>query len=563
MKNQFSYYFRKFPLVRAACLALLVFLIFGTIFLITKFPKEKPTITSISPQIGVPGDIMTITGTGFGHIRDTSYVEIGGTSLTNSSYISWSNTQIEVLLPVDIKEGLVFVITANGSSQPSIFANKENIPIAVRQEKKSSLPMIFSETPANASVGQVITIKGDNFGSLRNDSVVYFTPQWMENKNQSPSSQNIEENFIKAFDSDFDYEYWSNTEIRVRVPDSSITGYFFVKTDKGESNRRKINVIYPTGEKKLDAKRTYLVQLAVDVSDIQATSGSLITLRVPRPQPSASQPYIEMTECDPLPVFENYNKSIIHYAKHDSQEPNEKIVFKQNFVIPVYSVTTSINPAKVTQLSEKNKALYSIHLNPDPCVPSDAEEIIALASKITGKETNPYKKAKLIYDYIISNFTFLPEINQDRFPLDALKEQKTDAYDITILFCALARAKGVPAIPISGVLVDANKNVQKHWWAEIYFQGIGWIPVDLSMACGMEYELYKEPENRAAFYFGNMDNQHIAISKGWSDVKPAIANNKTVCLYKTYGLQGIWEESTSDVTSYSSFWADPIVLGIY
>lgn len=563
MKSKFSYYYRKFPLVRTACLLLGVFLVFATIILISKLPKEKPSITSISPQIGVPGDIMTITGTGFGDIRDTSYVEIGGISLTNSSYVEWTDTQIKVLLPADLKEGLVFVVTPHGSSQPSIFANKENIPVAVRQEKHSSLPMIFSETPTNVAVGQVITIKGDNFGTLRNDSAVYFTPQWMENKNQSSSSQNIEENFIKAFDSDLDYEYWSNTEIRVRVPDSTVSGYFFVKTDKGESNRRKINVTYPTGKKSLEAKRTYLVQLAVDVSDIQASSGSLITLRVPRPQPSATQPYIQMTECDPLPVFENYNKALIHYAKHNSQNPQAKSVFKQNFVIPVYSVTTSINPAKVTQLSEKNKALYSIHLNPDPCVPSDAKEITSLATEIIGKETNPYKQAKLIYDYMINNFNLLSEIDQDRFPLEALEAKKGDAYDITILFCALARAKGIPAIPVSGVLVDLEKNVQKHWWAEIYFEKIGWIPVDLAMACGMKYDLYQEPEDRKSFYFGNMDNQHVAISKGWTDVKPAIANNKTVCFYKTYALQGIWEESTSDVTSYSSFWADPIVLGIY
>ena len=60
------------------CLFILILIISSLIISITIDTTEKPVINSITPQIGVPGDIMIITGSGFGDVRDTSQVEIGG-----------------------------------------------------------------------------------------------------------------------------------------------------------------------------------------------------------------------------------------------------------------------------------------------------------------------------------------------------------------------------------------------------------------------------------------------------------------------------------------------------
>ena len=53
------------------------------------------------------------------------------------------------------------------------------------------------------------------------------------------------------------------------------------------------------------------------------------------------------------------------------------------------------------------------------------------------------------------------------------------------------------------------------------------------------------------------------FSQSWNLVKNAISNGKTVSLQKMYATQSIWEETTNDVTGYSSFWNLPVVIGVY
>lgn len=561
MASFFSYYFRKYPLFRVAVLFILVLLVFGSYLLFFVERNPIPVIAKINPPIGSPGDILVVNGSGFGKEKKASFVEIGGSRLTTSSYLSWTDTEIKVELPSNIQDGLVFVETRYGRSEPVIFANKENIPVAITQMAvQSSVPSITHQSHEKISVGQVLTITGDNFGTLRGDnSAVYFTAQWTDSKNAS----DINVKYLTPSENDFDYEYWSNTEIRVRVPDGAVSGHFFVKTDKGISNQRNITVTSTAGTKSYENMRSYIVQVSADISDINADKQSLITLRVPRPSQYAVQPYIQMTECQPTPIFENYNQSVIHQLQTNAVA-DKKFVFNQTFVVPVYEVNTEINSAKVEKYSEKNRLLYVLYTSSDSCIPSDTPQIQELADSIVGKETNPYKQARLIYDYILQNYRLSDTlITSEAGSLNMLTTLQGDAYDFSIIFTALCRAVGIPAIPVSGLLTDFNKKSQNHWWSEIYIEKFGWIPVDVSIAAGLQFSIQKHPDNLADFYFGNLDNQHIAFSRGWKEVNPSIVNNKTVYRPKTYGLQSIWEESTTGVVSYSSLWSNPLIVGFY
>ena len=564
MSFPFLYYARKYPLFRIACYGCIVLLaIVIPLVFFNGADDNEPEIKSISPQIGAPGSVMTISGSGFGNERDTSFVEIGGSSLTSSSYLSWSATEIKVQLPANVQDGLVYVVTKRGRSQPEVFANKNNIPMAITQVGvQTTLPLIESESPQKIAVGQVLTITGSNFGSIRGEnSFVYFTPSGGINKNSD--SQDLDSSYIRALEQDFDYEFWSNTEIRVRVPDGAASGNFFVKTDKGVSNQRNLTVTTNLGKKDFPEKRQYLVQLSADISDVDMGANSLITLRVPRPQPSSQQRGITVTEFVPQPIFQDYNKSVIHQL-NASQITQEKTGFSQTFVIPVYSVETSIQADKVQKFSDTTRLLYKVYITPDSCIPSGDEALVQLAKTIVGKESNPYKQAQLIYNYMLENYQLLNQLQPKDIPsVSLISALQGDAYDFAIIFTALCRATGIPAIPVSGILVDNAKNVQNHWWSEIYLENFGWLPVDVALAAGLEFDLPGEIENPREFYFGNLDLHHVAFSRGWNDIHPTIITNKTVYRPKTYGLQSIWEETTTGTINYSSFWSDPVVLGIY
>ena len=564
MSFPFLYYARKYPLFRVACYGslLLLAVVISALFFGGSADKE-PEVNSISPQIGSPGSVMTIRGSGFGNERDTSFVEIGGSSLTSSSYLSWSSNEIKIQLPANVQDGLVYVVTKRGRSQPEVFANKNNIPIAVTQMGvQTALPVIESESPQKIAVGQVLTITGSNFGSIRGEnSFVYFTPSGGVNKNGD--GEDVDSNYIRALEQDFDYEFWSNTEIRVRIPDGVATGSFFVKTDKGMSNQRNLTVTTTLGKKEFPEKRVYLVQLSADISDVNMGANSLITLRVPRPQPSARQRGITMTEFNPQPIFQDYNKAVIHQL-NSSQITQEKTGFSQTFVIPVHSVKTNIQADKVQKFSDTNRLLYKVYTSPDSCIPSGEEVLLQLAKTIVGKETNPYKQARLIYNYMLENYHLLNQLQpKDISSTSLVTSLQGDAYDFAIIFTALCRATGIPALPISGILVDNAKNGQNHWWTEIYLENFGWIPVDIALAAGLDFNQLGEIENPREFYFGNLDVHHIAFSRGWNEIHPTIITNKTVYRPKTYGLQSIWEETTTGTINYSSFWSDTVVLGIY
>jgi len=89
----------------------------------------------------------------------------------------------------------------------------------------------------------------------------------------------------------------------------------------------------------------------------------------------------------------------------------------------------------------------------------------------------------MIYDWLVSQGGIQENPTRGSL-LDALHEKKADPYQGALLFCALARALNIPAIPVSGFLIDKNRTTYKHFWAEFWIDGFGWIPVDPSLGSG-------------------------------------------------------------------------------
>ncbi len=74
-------------------------------------------IYSISPVRAEAGDEVTINGTNFWLSRGTSYVTFGGNvNPASGDYVSWSNTQIKVNIPLTAKSGNVTVTVGSNTS---------------------------------------------------------------------------------------------------------------------------------------------------------------------------------------------------------------------------------------------------------------------------------------------------------------------------------------------------------------------------------------------------------------------------------------------------------------
>jgi len=564
--GRFNYLFRKYALLRAAIAVLFITVVLRTVYVVSNRTKPVPYIDSIVPPVGSPGDVVLINGKNFGSNRDMSYVEFAGSRLTASSYISWSDDCIKLVLPANIQDGLVVVGIKDMRSNPTLFANEVDIPVPVTTVQQITKPIITGLSSDKAAVGQTITITGNNFGDVKNQSKVLFTIDY-NNKIKESGVKNfayLTDSLISASEDDFDYVYWSNTEIKVNVPTGAYSGVVIIDTGKERSEPKEIVISENVGSRGYINKKIYLMSYSADIADVVCSDAATITLRAPIPYETAAQPDVEITDIVPVPALTNYQHDIIHQITKNKSS-YLKNVFTQTFVLPVYEINTFVNEERVGTYKASTIQTYVNALKSDAITPSDNEEIIALSKKIIGRERNEYRKAKLIYKYMNQNFELSEKVRTgDSNPLDLLKSKKGDAYDFANIYTALLRACKIPCLTDCGILISKDLSSQPHWWNEFYIEGFGWIPVDLALAGGLEYKEWSEATvDKKIYYFGNLDSHHVVFSRGLNNLKPFTVDNKIVQQPRSFALQTIWEEASSNVSKYSSYWSLPVIKGVY
>lgn len=525
-----------------------------------KKSNKKPVITSINPPIASPEDILFIEGSNFGETRDNSYVTISNSRITNSKYLSWNDTEIKIQLPSNVQDGLVTVVTQAGVSTPAFFANKSSIPATVRQDPKATIPIIQAITTEagaeSAVIGQTIIISGMNFNTSRGTSKIYFTA------NRETSSD--DEKYIAALSTNHDYEYWSDDEIKVRVPDGATSGTIYVETERGKSEPFPVNISFPAGKKTFSSPRTYVLQTTVNLKPETEHTDALITLYMPRPQRSTFQTEVTTSAVSPEPLIQDDMFNIIFQDSLD-KTVNLNTSYSATHIVKTYTIASNIIPSKITNYSNKTKMLYKAYLSADEGIPSLSPKVIELKDSITGKTKNNYEKAKLIYNYMIKNFTITntTDSNPNSSPEDLISTGTGDAYSFATIFTALCRSAGIPAVPVCGVLIDTQYTTKNHWWTELYFEKYGWFPVDIALGAGLDYSPFTEITDKKDYYFGNIDNQHISFCRGWNQIKSPFINSRTVKRPRSYALQSIWEEARGMESNYSSLWNAPAIIGIY
>ncbi|MBQ6567664.1 MAG: IPT/TIG domain-containing protein [Treponema sp.] len=529
---------------------MLIAIVVSSIFGMESLKAKRAVISSVSPAIGSSDDIMTIRGTGFGDEQDESYVSIAGFRVTSSHYISWNDNEIKLRIPYNVQDGLVKVITRRGESDPSFFANRSNIPESVRFDLQSRVPLISAIEPETAAPGDLITIRGSNFGVSRLSSDILF-------------STDRPDSVVPASLSEFPWNYWSDNEIRVRVPDGAASGVISVRTSKGDSQGYTFGVSTASGKKRYVDRKIYVIQTSLDIENEKEGALGEITLYMPRPVLSASQPSAEYREVKPDALIDNDRGEIVFRTREMSGKGNKQ-TFSASAVITVYGVESSVNDKKVAAYSSETLSLYKSYMTADPQIPSDNPEVTALAAELTGKEKNPYRKARILYDHLKDNYKIQIQLRGGTAdPIDLLKRKSGDNFDFAATYAALCRASGIAAVQVTGVVIDDKGASHNHSWTEIYLEDFGWFPVDLALACGLKYESFPSRDNASDYYFGNMDNSHIAYSRGSKAIKSSMSNNRIVRRPRSYAMQSLWEESSTAESSYSSYWTDPIVTGMY
>ncbi len=117
---------------------------------------------------------------------------------------------------------------------------------------------------------------------------------------------------------------------------------------------------------------------------------------------------------------------------------------------------------------------------------SDDQQIKETANSIISGETDAYKIAYKLADWVHGHVTYDTAYWQDVWPAtDVLETGRGVCDEYSNLFIALARGVGLPARYVVGSvytnLPDVN-DFQYHAWAEVWFPDYGWIPFDPTFA---------------------------------------------------------------------------------
>ena len=516
---------------------------------------QAPVIYSIDPPIGIMGEPVTVKGAFFGSARDESYVTIAGVQPTSMSYLGWHDSEITVRIPEFGDAGLIYVCVKGKKSNGVLFANRATLPVQVQGGETRAGPRIISVTPQAGAIGSLVSISGTGFGSSRANNGVFFS--WIAQMSASAPAEARVQEFTEAAETEFGYEMWTDREIKVRIPDGAADGNLEIRTARGNSPPVVFNLTGRPGSKTYGNKRNYTVNYSVNVKIGEAEAPNTMYLWIPQPAASAAQRNKELLLSSIEPFIGQYRGVSLY--KIDNLASGSDVQIRLAWKVDVYSVETAIQPQSVRQ--EYNTPISDANMQSTSHFPAGDQRIKNQAAAILGRERNPYLKAQRIYEWMTGGtFTWESQAGGDVF--SALETKHMDSYLAALLYCTLLRSAGIPCQPVAGVLINRSRQTVNHYWAEFWIDGFGWIPVDPAMGAGAVpgYQAY---EGQSNYYFGNIDSQRIAFSRGFINLSPMDPRGRTVSHGRSYSMQNLREEVIGGIESYSSLWGDITITGIY
>ena len=202
-------------------------------------------------------------------------------------------------------------------------------------------------------------------------------------------------------------------------------------------------------------------------------------------------------------------------------EADKPIVFSETFEYTSSAEWHSLKPEDIKPY-DKSSDLYKVYTSEREKHVVFSKRMKDLAAELTGEETNPLLKARRIFQYINDNYPWASAREYstiDNIPEYVLDNHKGDCGQVTLLFITLCRISGIPAHFQSGFMVHPGEN-NLHDWCEIYFEGPGWVPVD--MCFGIPIFAQENNDELYWFFLGGIDSWRMIVNQDYGkELHPA------------------------------------------
>jgi hypothetical protein len=205
------------------------------------------------------------------------------------------------------------------------------------------------------------------------------------------------------------------------------------------------------------------------------------------------------------------------YMEKKSQK-DKPTVFEMSVSYTGFNEWQDLNQAAISVYNKSGSLYKMFTAEREPHIVF-TPEIKALSDEIILDETDPLLKAKLIYKWIGKNIPWTRALEYSTIPnisMYCASNMRGDCGIKSLLFITLCRYNGVPAKWQSGwFLYPVGINL--HDWAEVYFEGVGWVPVDPDFN---DQDI--EDNNAREFFFGGADAYRFIVNNDFSgDFFPA------------------------------------------
>jgi len=211
---------------------------------------------------------------------------------------------------------------------------------------------------------------------------------------------------------------------------------------------------------------------------VDANGGIVLNYTVDIPLPKTIQQQghplqqvIEVT-ADPEPgdVKDRYGYDWAEWTGSGPVEQGTKSITIR-YQMKVSTFIWNLGPDEVGNVSDIPSSLKNAYLGDEWRIIVDHPDIQALASDLVGGERNVLKGFQAIYAWVGENIDY-PSGASSSLPqtsIQTLESRVGDCDDQAILFCAVARAAGIPAWLQLGILFDQSRgNWGGHGWVQAY-----------------------------------------------------------------------------------------------
>jgi len=206
---------------------------------------------------------------------------------------------------------------------------------------------------------------------------------------------------------------------------------------------------------------------------------------------------------------DDLQRSVYMEAKAVKDQPT---IFRIEFEVETAAQYFNLDPEKIKPYDTQSDLYKEFTSERLPQIVFTSQ-IKQLAQQILAGETNPVRKVQKIYNWINGSIRWASALEysiMSDIPGYVLENKHGDCGMQTLLFMTLARSQGIPVKWQSGWMLHP-RHVNLHDWCEVYYEGVGWVPLDQSF--GLQKTQDEKVHN---FYRSGIDAYRLIVNDDYS-----------------------------------------------